>query len=91
MNGLDKSILGLLLATALLGGGGMRTGMREAGRRGPAVVAAVAAAMVLAGSAIPATAITSESCFAQRLKAWGNLRKCQRQEEAKAIPGRSAF
>lgn len=68
----------------------MRTGMREAGRRGPAVVAAVAAAMALAGSAVPATAITSESCFAQRLKAWGNLRKCQRQEEAKAIQARSA-
>ena len=68
----------------------MRTGMREAGRRGPAVVAAVAAVMVLAGSAAPATAITSAGCFAQRLKAWGNLRKCQRQEEAKAIRGRSA-
>jgi hypothetical protein len=46
--------------------------------------------MVLAGSAVPATAITSEGCFAQRLKAWGSLRKCQRQEEAKAIRGRSA-
>src|SRR5215813_7003834 len=68
----------------------MRTGMREAGRRGPVVVAAVAAAMVLAGSAVPATAITSEGCFAQQLRAWGNLRKCQRQEEAKAIQGRSA-
>jgi len=34
----------------------MRTGMREAGRRGPAVVAAVAPAMALAGSAVPATA-----------------------------------
>jgi len=68
----------------------MRTGMHEAGRRGPAVVAAVVAAMVLAGSAVPVMAITSEGCFAQRLKAWGNLRKCQRQEEAKAIRGRSA-
>jgi len=68
----------------------MRTGMREAGRRGPAVVAAVAAAMVLAGSAVPATAITSAGCFSQRLKAWGSLRKCQRQEEAKTIQGRSA-
>ena len=68
----------------------MRTGMREAGRRCPAVVATVAATMLLAGSAVPAKAITSEGCFAQRLKAWGNLRKCQRQEEAKAIRGRSA-
>jgi hypothetical protein len=64
--------------------------MREADRRGSAVVAAVAAAMVLAGSAAPAAAITSDGCFAQRLKAWGSLRKCQRQEEAKAILGRSA-
>jgi hypothetical protein len=68
----------------------MRTGMREAGRRGPSVVAAVAAAMALAGSAVPATAITSAGCFGQRLKAWGSLRKCQRQEEAKAIQGKSA-
>ena len=68
----------------------MRTGMREAGRRCPAVVATVAATMLLAGSAVPAKAITSEGCFAQRLKAWGNLRKCQRQEEAKVIQGRSA-
>src|SRR5262249_51461684 len=68
----------------------MRTGMREAGSRGPAVIAAVAAAMALAGSAVPATAITSAGCFAQRLKAWGSLRKCQRQEEAKDVRGRSA-
>src|SRR5262245_11480100 len=68
----------------------MQTGMREAGRRCPAVVAAVAATMVLAAGAVPARAMTSEGCFAQRLKAWGNLRKCQRQEEAKAIQGRSA-
>src|SRR5262249_52809467 len=68
----------------------MRTGMREAGRRCPAVVATVAATMLLAGSAVPAKAITSEGCFAQRLKAWGNLRKCQRQEEAKVIQGSSA-
>jgi len=50
----------------------------------------VAATMVLAASAVPARAITSEACFAQRLKAWGNLRKCRRLEEAKAIQGRSA-
>jgi Protein of unknown function (DUF1566) len=68
----------------------MRTGTRAAGRRGPTVVAAVAAAIALAGSAVPATAITSAGCFAQRLKAWGSLRKCQRQEEAKAVRGRSS-
>src|SRR5262249_56561441 len=68
----------------------MRTGMREAGRRCPAVVATVAATMLLAGSAVPAKAITSEGWCAQRLKAWGNLRKCQRQEEAKVVQGRSA-
>ena len=68
----------------------MRTGMREAGRRGPAIVAAVAATMVLAGSAVPATAITSAGCFAHGSRRGASLRKCQRQEEAKAIQGRSA-
>ena len=68
----------------------MRTGVRETGRRCPAVVVAVAATMMLAAGAVPARAITSEGCFAQRLRAWGNLRKCQLQEEAKTIQGRSA-
>jgi hypothetical protein len=68
----------------------MRTDARDTGRRWPAVVAAVAAATVLSAVAAPARATTSESCFAERLKAFGSLRKCQRGEDAKAIQGRSA-
>jgi hypothetical protein len=67
----------------------MLTAMCEGGGRSSAVVTAVAAAMVLAG-AVPATAITAEACFAQRLKAWGSLRKCQRLEDGKAIRERPA-
>jgi hypothetical protein len=46
--------------------------------------------MVLAAGVVPARAITSATCFANRLKAFGSLRKCQRIEDAKAIQGRSA-
>lgn len=67
----------------------MPKGAREVGRRCPAVVAAVVATMVLVAGVVPARAFTSEICFANRLRAFGSLRKCQRSEEAKAVQGRS--
>jgi len=46
--------------------------------------------MVLAGGTAPARAITTPDCLAKKVKAWGELRLCQRKEEAKAVQGRSA-
>jgi hypothetical protein len=46
--------------------------------------------MVLAGGIAPARAITTPDCLAKKVKAWGELRLCQRKEEAKAVQGRSA-
>lgn len=68
----------------------MPKGARGTGRCRRAIFAAAAATMILAANAIPARAFTSEICFANRLRAFGSLRKCQRSEEAKAIQGRSA-
>ena len=68
----------------------MRTVMGERGARGGAIVAAVAAWMVLAGGIAPARAITTPDCLAKKLKAWGNLRQCQRNAEAKVVQGRGA-
>ncbi len=69
----------------------MRTVTGERGVRGRGtVVAAVAAWMVLAGGIAPARAITTPDCLAKKLKAWGNLRQCQRNAEAKVAQGRGA-
>ena len=68
----------------------MRTVTCERGARGGAIVAAVAAWMVLAGGIAPARAFTTPDCLAKKVKAWGELRLCQRKEEAKAVQGRSA-
>jgi hypothetical protein len=68
----------------------MRTVPSERGARGGAIVAAVAAWMVLAGGIAPARAFTTPDCLAKKVKAWGELRLCQRKEEAKAVQGRSA-
>ena len=68
----------------------MRTVTSERGARGGAIVAAVAAWMVLAGGIAPARAFTTPDCLAKKVKAWGELRLCQRKEEAKAVQGRSA-
>src|SRR5215813_12444090 len=68
----------------------MRTVTCERGAHGSAIVAAVAAWMVLAGGIAPARAITTPPCLARKVKAWGELRLCQRKEEAKAVQGRSA-
>jgi hypothetical protein len=68
----------------------MRSVTCERGARGGAIVAAVAAWMVLAGGIAPAQAITTPDCLAKKVKAWGELRLCQRKEEAKAVQGRSA-
>jgi hypothetical protein len=50
----------------------------------------VAASIVLAGGIAPARAITTPPCLAKKLMAWGNLRLCQRNEDAKAVQGRPA-
>src|SRR5262245_42188091 len=68
----------------------MRTRMGERGARRGTIVAAVAAWMVLAGCIAPAHAITTPDCLAKKLKAWGNLRQCQRNAEAKLVQGRGA-
>jgi hypothetical protein len=46
--------------------------------------------MVLAGGIAPARAFTTPDCLAKKAKAWGELRLCQRKEEAKAVQGHSA-
>ena len=68
----------------------MRTITGERWVRGGALVAAVAAWTVLAGGIAPAYAITTPDCLAKKLKAWGNLRQCQRNAEAKTVQGRGA-
>jgi Protein of unknown function (DUF1566) len=68
----------------------MRTVMGERGARCGTIVAAVAAWMVLAGGIAPAHAITTPDCLAKKLQAWGNLRQCQRNAEAKLVQGRGA-
>ena len=68
----------------------MRTVTCERATRGGAIVVAVTAWMVLAGGIAPARAITTPDCLAKKVKAWGELRLCQRKEEAKAVQGRSA-
>src|SRR5262249_41377634 len=62
----------------------------ERGARGGAIVAAVATWMVLAGGIAPARAFTTPDCLAKKVKAWGELRLCQRKEEAKLVQGRAA-
>src|SRR5262245_44523895 len=68
----------------------MRTSRCEGGARRGAIVAVVAASIILAGGIAPARAITTPPCLAKKLLAWGNLRQCQRNEDAKAVQGRSA-
>lgn len=56
---------------------------------------ALCAALVAAGAALlcaatPARALTTASCEALRLKAWGTLRQCQRNEDAKTVLGKPA-
>lgn len=56
-----------------------------------AVWSAVIAGLVLAGAVVPArAALTTPSCLAKKLKAWGNLRKCQATENGKALQSKPA-
>ena len=60
-------------------------------RRVLGAVAASLAASLLLGTASPVRAATSpEACLSQRARAWGTLRECERNEQAKAILGRPA-
>jgi hypothetical protein len=68
----------------------MRMSTSEGEARRGAIVAAVAASIVLAGGIAPARAITTPACLAKKFTAWGDLRLCQRNEDAKAVQGRSA-
>src|SRR5262245_7142746 len=54
-----------------------------------AVWSAVIAGTVRAGGVPAAAALTTPTCLAQKIKAWGKLRQCQRSEEAKAILGKA--
>ena len=65
----------------------MRMGTGERAARGGAIVAAW---MVLAAGIAPARAIMTPDCLAKKLQAWGNLRQCQRNAEAKFVQGRAA-
>jgi hypothetical protein len=68
----------------------MRTNTGERWARRGTIVTAVAAWIVLAGGIAPAHATTTPDCLAKKLKAWGNLRQCQRNAEAKIVQGRGA-
>lgn len=68
----------------------MRTSTGEDRLRRGAIAAAVAASILLAGAGAPAHAITTTVCLATKLKGWGDLRNCQRNEEAKAVRGQPA-
>lgn len=68
----------------------MRTSTTEGGPSRAAIIAAVAAMIFSAGVVAPADAITTPVCLAKKLKAWGDLRMCQRNEDAKAVQARPA-
>lgn len=53
-----------------------------------AFVAAALAVGLLVGTAAPARALTPLPCLATKVKAWGNLRKCQAIENGKALQGK---
>ena len=65
--------------------------VRRAIVRRCAVGTAVGAVLLVTGGVVPAHAdLTGPACMALKLKAWGDLRKCQRAEDANAVKGRSA-
>jgi len=56
-----------------------------------AVGTAVGAVLLVTGGVVPAhAAFKAPACMVLKLKAWGNLRRCQRTEDANAIQGKSA-
>lgn len=66
-----------------------RTDEREGTRSRRAISAVVVAGLVLAGCVRPANAaLTTPVCVGQKLKAWGDRRKCQRTEDIKAVQGK---
>jgi len=50
----------------------------------------IASAMVLGGARVAHSALTTPSCLAKKLKAWGKLRGCQALENGKALQSRPA-
>lgn len=56
--------------------------MRQVSRWG---VVSLASAVLLVGAAVAQGAFTTESCLAEKRKAWGELRRCQAAEEAKTL------
>jgi hypothetical protein len=55
----------------------------------PSTVILSTLALVLAARVVDA-GLTSDSCLALKRQAWGNLRKCESTEQAKAIKGKPA-
>ena len=56
-----------------------------------AVGTAVGAVLLVTGGVVPAhAAFKAPTCMMLKLKAWGNLRQCQRAEDANAIQGNPA-
>lgn len=62
---------------------------RRPSRLGGVAAAALATATLLAAAQPASAAFTPEACFAQKARAWGKLRACERNEDAKAIRGRT--
>jgi hypothetical protein len=58
------------------------------GHRG--LTAAAIAALLLGGFASAHAALTTPACLAKKLKAWGNLRRCQAIENGEALQGRES-
>jgi hypothetical protein len=49
----------------------------------------MAGALLIGGVSAAHAALTTPTCLAKKLKAWGKLRQCQRNEEAKANLGKA--
>ena len=65
----------------------MRTSAKK--RRGATLRSAVVVGAVLS-SVCPASALTTPTCMAKKLNAWGTLRECQATENGKAPQGKPA-
>jgi len=57
---------------------------------GPRTYRLVAIAALLVSASVAHAAVTTPACLTKKLKAWGNLRKCQASENAKTLLGKTA-